>query len=101
MYEPKLMVGRGAARAQRPPGREKRSMRRIGILSFSSPGHFYPLTALGRRLQARGHEVVYFQVADLERPIRAAELIEEAFGTGWRAVPSEVGRHAANGIEDH
>jgi hypothetical protein len=43
--------------------------RRIGILSFSSPGHYYPLTALGRRLQSRGHEVVYFQVADLERPI--------------------------------
>jgi zeaxanthin glucosyltransferase len=34
-------------------------MRRIGILSFPSPGHFYPLTALGRRLQSRGHEVVY------------------------------------------
>jgi zeaxanthin glucosyltransferase len=49
-------------------------MHRIGILSFSSPGHFYPLTALGRRLQSRGHEVVYFQVADLERPIRAAGL---------------------------
>jgi zeaxanthin glucosyltransferase len=47
---------------------------RTGILSFSSPGHFYPLTALGRRLQSRGHEVVYFQVADLERPIRAAGL---------------------------
>jgi UDP:flavonoid glycosyltransferase YjiC (YdhE family) len=45
--------------------------RRIGILSFSSPGHYYPLTALGRRL---GHEVVYVQVADLERPIRAAGL---------------------------
>jgi UDP:flavonoid glycosyltransferase YjiC (YdhE family) len=49
-------------------------MRRFGILSFSSPGHYYPLTALGRRLQSRGHEVVYFQVADLERPIRAAGL---------------------------
>jgi MGT family glycosyltransferase len=48
--------------------------RRIGILSFSSPGHYYPLTALGRRLQSRGHEVVYFQVADLESPIRAAGL---------------------------
>lgn len=53
---------------------ERRSTRRIGILSFSSPGHFYPLTALGRRLQSRGHEVVYFQVADLEPPIRAAGL---------------------------
>src|SRR5262249_12234154 len=48
--------------------------RRIGILSFSSPGHFYPLTALGRRLQSRGHDVVYFQVADLESPIPAAGL---------------------------
>jgi zeaxanthin glucosyltransferase len=53
---------------------EDRSMRRIGILSFSSPGHNYPLTALGRRLQSRGHDVVYFQVADIERPIRAAGL---------------------------
>ena len=25
---------------------------------------------------------------------RAADLIEGAFGTGWRAVPSELGRHA-------
>src|SRR5262245_18940581 len=48
--------------------------RRIGILSFSSPGHYYPLTALARRLQSRGHDVVYFQVADLEKPIRAAGL---------------------------
>jgi zeaxanthin glucosyltransferase len=53
---------------------EDRTVRRIGILSLSSPGHFYPLTALGRRLQSRGHEVVYFQVADLERPIRASGL---------------------------
>jgi len=49
-------------------------MRRIGILSFASPGHYYPLTALGRRLQSKGHEVVYFQIADLEAPIRAAGL---------------------------
>src|SRR5215813_11674991 len=48
--------------------------RRIGILSYSSPGHYYPLTALARRLQSRGHDVLYFQVADLEKPIRAAGL---------------------------
>ena len=29
-------------------------MHRIVILSLSSPGHFYPLTALGRRLQSLG-----------------------------------------------
>src|SRR5262245_52552435 len=57
-------------------------MRRIGILSFSSPGHYYPLTALGRRLHSRGHEVVYFQVADLERPIRSA-------GLGFRQIGRE------------
>jgi MGT family glycosyltransferase len=74
MHEPKLMVAPGAAQPQGTPGGEGRSRRRIGILSFSSPGHYYPLTALGRRLQARGHHVVYFQVADLERPIRAAGL---------------------------
>src|SRR5262249_31942621 len=74
MYEPDFIGGCAAAREPGPPGREGRSPRRIGILSFSSPGHYYPLTALGRRLQSRGHQVVYFQVPDLERPIRAAGL---------------------------
>jgi UDP:flavonoid glycosyltransferase YjiC (YdhE family) len=73
-------------------------MRRIGILSFSSPGHYYPLTALGRRLQARGHDVVYFQVADLERPVRAAglrfrQIGREDFPPGsLRARDEEVGK---------
>src|SRR5215472_12083975 len=74
MNERTLIAGREPALAQRLAGRDRRSGRRIGILSFSSPGHYYPLTALGRRLQSRGHEVVYFQVADLEPPIRAAGL---------------------------
>ncbi|WP_422925655.1 nucleotide disphospho-sugar-binding domain-containing protein [Singulisphaera sp. PoT] len=55
-------------------------MRRIGIVSFPSPGHYYPLTALGRRLQSRGHEVVYFQVGDVEAPIRAAGLTFHQIG---------------------
>src|SRR5262245_29708834 len=98
MSELKLVGGRGAAPAQGPPGRGGRSRRRIGILSFSSPGHYYPLTALGRRLQARGHDVVYFQVADLERPIRAAGLQfrligREDFPPGsLRARDEEVGK---------
>jgi hypothetical protein len=74
MFEPTLIEGRQVAEAQGLPARQGRSRRRIGILSFSSPGHYYPLTALGRRLQSRGHEVVYFQVADLEPAIRAAGL---------------------------
>ncbi|MBN9522904.1 MGT family glycosyltransferase [bacterium] len=73
-------------------------MHRIGILSFSSPGHYYPLTALGRRLRSRGHEVVYFQVADLERPIRAAGLEFRQIGRddfpagALRARDEELGR---------
>jgi MGT family glycosyltransferase len=67
-------------------------------LSFSSPGHYYPLTALGRELQARGHEVVYFQVADLERPVRAAGLEFRQIGRNdfprgsLRARDAELGR---------
>ena len=97
MYQP-LIEGLGVARAQVAPARVGRSRRRIGILSFSSPGHYYPLTALGRRLQARGHEVVYFQVADLERPIRAAglqfrQIGREDFPPGaLRARDEEVGK---------
>ena len=87
MNQPKLIGGRRASRAQRPAGREERSGRRIGILSFSSPGHYYPLTALGRRLQSRGHEVVYFQVADLERPIRAAGSPDRPGGLPARCAP--------------
>jgi MGT family glycosyltransferase len=74
MNELKPIRIRKVAAAQTLSQSEERTRRRIGILSFSSPGHYYPLTALGRRLQSRGHEVVYFQVADLERPIRAAGL---------------------------
>jgi zeaxanthin glucosyltransferase len=73
-------------------------MSRIGVLSFSSPGHYYPLTALGRQLQSRGHEVVYFQVADLERPIRDAGLEFRQIGHedyppgSTRARDEELGR---------
>src|SRR5262245_8580237 len=74
MYEAKILAARRATEAEGLPEREGGPRRRIGILSFPSPGHYYPLTALGRRLQSRGHHVVYFQVADLERPIRAAGL---------------------------
>jgi UDP:flavonoid glycosyltransferase YjiC (YdhE family) len=98
MYESKHIEGRGVARAEGLPGGEGRCRSRIGILSFSSPGHYYPLTALGRRLQARGHEVVYFQVADLEWPIRAAglrfrQIGREDFPPGaLRARDAEVGK---------
>jgi MGT family glycosyltransferase len=49
-------------------------MSHFGFLSYPAPGHLYPLTALARRLQQRGHKVTYFQVADVEPFIRAAGL---------------------------
>ncbi len=49
-------------------------MSHFGFLSYPAPGHLYPLTALARRLQQRGHKVTYFQVADTESFIRAAGL---------------------------
>lgn len=86
MDKPKLVEDNGAASAQWPSGTERGGRCRIGILSFSSPGHFYPLTAVGRRLQSRGHGVVYFQVADLERPIREAGL--QFRQIGWEEFPT-------------
>jgi zeaxanthin glucosyltransferase len=46
----------------------------FGILSFPGTGHLHPLTALGRELVRRGHQVTVFQVADVEPLIRAAGL---------------------------
>jgi hypothetical protein len=98
MFEPTLIEGRQVADAQGLPARQGRSRRRIGILSFSSPGHYYPLTALGRRLQSRGHEVVYLQVADLERPIRAAGLEFRQIGReDFPSAPSGRGMRSSAG----
>src|SRR5271166_3833292 len=47
---------------------------RIGILSFPGRGHLYPLTALGRELATRDHEVTIFQVADVEKLVRGTGL---------------------------
>ena len=44
------------------------------MLSFPGTGHLHPLTALGRALVRRGHQVTVFQVPDAERLVRAAGL---------------------------
>lgn len=49
-------------------------MARIGFVSLPVPGHFYPASALARKLMSRGHEVVYFEVPDFERRAQAAGL---------------------------
>jgi zeaxanthin glucosyltransferase len=49
-------------------------MSHFGILSFPGTGHLHPLTALGKELASRGHEVTVFQVADVEPLVRASGL---------------------------
>jgi zeaxanthin glucosyltransferase len=49
-------------------------MARIGAFCFPGTGHINPMTALARRLQQRGHEVVIFGIADTEEPVKAAKI---------------------------
>ena len=47
---------------------------RIGFLSLPVPGHLNPMTALARKLQARGHDVVFISLADVAPFVEAAGL---------------------------
>ena len=47
---------------------------KIGFLCLPVTGHLNSMTALARKLQSRGHEVVFIGVPDTERAIRAADL---------------------------
>jgi zeaxanthin glucosyltransferase len=47
---------------------------RIGFLSLPLFGHLNPMTALARKLQARGNDVVFISVPDAEAVLRAAHL---------------------------
>jgi len=47
---------------------------KIGFLSLPLAGHLNPMTALARKLEARGHEVLFFGLPDVEPVVRAAGL---------------------------
>jgi len=47
---------------------------KLGFLSLPYVGHLNPMTALARRMQSRGHEVVFIGVPDVEPFALAAEL---------------------------
>jgi zeaxanthin glucosyltransferase len=47
---------------------------RIGFLSLPLYGHLNPMTALARKLQSRGNEIVFITVPDAEPVLRAANL---------------------------
>jgi zeaxanthin glucosyltransferase len=47
---------------------------RIGFLSLPVPGHLNPMTALARKLQSRGHDVVFISLVDVAPFVEAAGL---------------------------
>jgi zeaxanthin glucosyltransferase len=53
---------------------------KIGFLSMPLTGHLHPMTALGRKMQARGHEVTFFGVPDAARIVHNAGLEFTPFG---------------------
>lgn len=53
---------------------------RIGFISMPLTGHLNPMTALARKLQSRGHEIVFFGTPDAEPTIRAAGLKFVSYG---------------------
>jgi len=55
-------------------GVSDRASMKIGFLSLPLTGHLNPMTALARKLQSRGHEVVFIGVPDIEPVVRAADL---------------------------
>src|SRR5258706_10551558 len=47
---------------------------KIGVVSMPLTGHLNPMTALARKLQARGNEVVFIALPDAESFVRGANL---------------------------
>jgi zeaxanthin glucosyltransferase len=47
---------------------------KIGFVGYPASGHLNPMTALARRLQSRGHEVIFIGIPDTEPFVRAAGL---------------------------
>ena len=60
---------------------------KIGFLSLPMSGHLNPMTALARKIQSRGHEILFFGIHDVEPFTHAANLpfvpfCEEDYPTG-------------------
>jgi zeaxanthin glucosyltransferase len=53
---------------------------KIGFLSMPLTGHLHPMTALGRKMKARGHEVTFFGLPDCARIVHSAGLNFVPFG---------------------
>jgi zeaxanthin glucosyltransferase len=88
---------------------------KIGFVSMPLSGHLNPMTALARRLQSHGHEVVFFGFPDVEPFARAAGLDFVPYGEAEYPVGSiekfyssvatkrgfEVVRHSCMDLNPH
>ena len=84
---------------------------KIGFVSLPLSGHLNPMIALARRLQSRGHEIVFFGVPDVEPFARAADLnfvsfCEEEYPAGsiskaWGEVAKRHGRDVVQYTTQH
>jgi MGT family glycosyltransferase len=89
-------------------GEKRGTTMKIGFVSMPLSGHLNPMTALARRLQSRGNEVVFLGVPDIEPFVRAAGLefvpygeaeypagsIEKAYSSVAKMRGFEVVRHS-------
>jgi zeaxanthin glucosyltransferase len=85
---------------------------KFGFISQPLSGHLNPMTALGRKLKSRGHEVVFFSVPDGAAIIRGAGLdyvpfcekefppgsIAKGFGGVAKMHGFEVVKHSAQNL---
>jgi len=55
-------------------------MAKLGAFCFPGTGHINPMTALARRLEQRGHQVVIFGIADTEARVRDAGVAFHLIG---------------------
>ena len=47
---------------------------KVGFVSLPFTGHLNPMVALARKVQTRGHKVIFIGIPDIEPTIRAANL---------------------------
>jgi len=73
---------------------------KIGFLRIPLTGDLHPMTALGRKMQAR-HEVTFFGLPDAALIIHSAGLDFVPFGEEERPVGTTPAMYAQNNTEEH
>lgn len=69
-------------------------MRHYGLFCIQGTGHLYPIAAIGRALQARGHRVSCFQDVRARAIVKTAGLEWQALGTSRDGVTALAGGRA-------